>query len=86
MAVGCARGGRPRRARRRRRRRRRTGRPQHAPGVAELEALPGVGPVLAQRIVEHREQHGPFAAVDELQDVPGIGPAIFDGLADAVTV
>jgi competence protein ComEA len=55
-------------------------------GVAELEALPGVGPVLAQRIVEHREQHGPFAAVDELQDVPGIGPAIFDGLADAVTV
>ena len=55
-------------------------------GVAELEALPGVGPVLAQRIVEHREQTGPFASVDELQDVPGIGPAIFDGLADAVTV
>ena len=55
-------------------------------GVADLEALPGVGPVLAQRIVDHREQHGPFGAVDELQDVPGIGPAIFDGLADAVTV
>ena len=55
-------------------------------GVAELEALPGVGPVLAQRIVDHREQHGPFRAVDDLQDVAGIGPAIFDGLADAVTV
>ena len=55
-------------------------------GVADLEALPGVGPVLAQRIVEHREQYGPFGAVDELQDVPGIGPVIFDGLADSVTV
>ena len=55
-------------------------------GIAELEDLPGVGPVLAQRIVDHREQHGPFGAVDELQDVPGIGPTIFDGLADSVTV
>ena len=54
--------------------------------AAELEELPGVGPVLAQRIVDHREQHGPFTAADDLQDVPGIGPAIFDGLADAVTV
>ena len=55
-------------------------------GAAELEGLPGIGPVLAQRIVEQREQHGPFTAVDDLQDVPGIGPAVFDGLADAVTV
>jgi competence protein ComEA len=55
-------------------------------GAAELEALPGVGPVLAQRILDHREQHGPFGAVEELEDVPGIGPAIYDGLADSVTV
>ena len=55
-------------------------------GVAELETLPGVGPVLAQRIVDHREQHGPFGSVDALQDVPGIGPVVFEGLADAVTV
>ena len=55
-------------------------------GVAELEALPGIGPVLAQRIVDHREQQGPFTAVEDLQEVPGIGPAVVDGLADAVTV
>ena len=53
--------------------------------VAELDALPGVGPVLAQRIVDHREQ-GPFASVDELDDVPGIGPARAAELAELVTV
>jgi len=54
--------------------------------AAALDGLPGIGPVLAQRIVEHREQHGPFRAVDDLLDVPGIGPAIVGDLADAVTV
>jgi len=55
-------------------------------GAAELDALPGIGPVLAQRIVDHREQHGPFQRVEDLQDVPGIGPSILGGLTDAVTV
>lgn len=54
--------------------------------VAELDALPGIGPVLAQRIVEHRAQQGPFGSVDELDDVPGIGPAIAAELAELVTV
>jgi competence protein ComEA len=54
--------------------------------VAALDGLPGIGPVLAQRIVDHRDKHGPFRQVDDLLDVPGIGPAIFDHLADAVTV
>jgi competence protein ComEA len=54
--------------------------------VGGLDALPGIGPVLAQRIVEHREQHGPFGAVEDLQDVPGIGPAILDGLGGGATV
>jgi competence protein ComEA len=54
-------------------------------GVAELDALPGVGPVLAQRIVDHRKQ-GPFTSVDELDDVPGIGPSIAAALAELVTV
>jgi competence protein ComEA len=53
--------------------------------AAELDALPGVGPVLAQRIVDHRKQ-GPFTSVDELDDVPGIGPARAAELADLVTV
>jgi competence protein ComEA len=55
-------------------------------GVAELDALPGIGPVLAQRIVDHRTRQGPFGSVDELDDVPGIGPAIAAELAELVTV
>jgi competence protein ComEA len=55
-------------------------------GVAELDALPGIGPVLAQRIVDHRTREGPFRSVEELDDVPGIGPAIAAELAERVTV
>ncbi|MGY1858458.1 ComEA family DNA-binding protein [Modestobacter sp. SYSU DS0290] len=54
--------------------------------VAELDALPGIGPVLAQRIVDHRGTHGPFTNVEQLDDVSGIGPAIFADLVDRVTV
>jgi competence protein ComEA len=39
----------------------------------DLEALPGIGPVLAGRIIEHRETHGPYKALDDLLAVPGIG-------------
>jgi competence protein ComEA len=53
--------------------------------TGELDALPGVGPVLAQRIVDHRKQ-GPFTSVDQLDDVPGIGPARAAELAELVTV
>jgi competence protein ComEA len=55
-------------------------------GVAELDALPGIGPVLAQRIVDHRIREGPFRSVEELDDVPGIGPAIAAELAELVAV
>ncbi len=44
--------------------------------AAELEALPGIGPALAARIVAHRTRHGPFARVADLRQVPGIGPRI----------
>ncbi|MGK5113339.1 MULTISPECIES: ComEA family DNA-binding protein [unclassified Geodermatophilus] len=54
--------------------------------TADLDALPGIGPVLAQRIVDHRDQQGPFRSVEQLDDVPGIGPAIFAELAELVTV
>jgi competence protein ComEA len=52
----------------------------------ELEALPGIGPVLAARIVEYRTAHGPFTAVEELLDVPGIGEALLEKLRPLVTV
>jgi competence protein ComEA len=55
-------------------------------GVNELDALPGIGPVLAQRIVDHRSREGPFRSVDQLDDVPGIGPAIAAELAELVRV
>lgn len=53
--------------------------------AATLETLPGVGPVLAQRIVDHRTEHGAFASVDDLEDVSGIGPAVLAGLRDRVS-
>ncbi|HZO49296.1 MAG TPA: ComEA family DNA-binding protein [Gaiellaceae bacterium] len=51
----------------------------------QLDALPGIGPVTAQRIVEWRATHGPFRSVDALDEVPGIGPARIEQLRDLVT-
>lgn len=55
-------------------------------GVDELDALPGVGPAIAQAIVDHREQNGRFGSVDDLLDVRGIGEAKLDQLRDLVVV
>ncbi len=55
-------------------------------GAAELTALPGIGEVLAERIVAYREEHGPFAAVEDIQNVPGIGEGKLAAAADRVTV
>lgn len=52
---------------------------------AELETLPGIGPVTAQRIISYREQ-APFHAVDELEQVSGIGPKRLEAVRDLVTV
>lgn len=54
--------------------------------LAQLDALPGVGPVLAQRILTHREQHGGFRSVGDLRQVDGIGDARYEQLKDLVTV
>jgi competence ComEA-like helix-hairpin-helix protein len=58
----------------------------NAAGVLELQALPGVGPVAAARIVAEREAGGPFTSVEELVRVPGFGPAKVRVLADAARV
>jgi competence protein ComEA len=52
----------------------------------QLEALPGIGPVLAQHIVDWRTAHGGFRTVDQLKDVSGIGDSTFSDLAPLVTV
>ncbi|MBC7287354.1 MAG: helix-hairpin-helix domain-containing protein [Armatimonadetes bacterium] len=51
----------------------------------ELEQLPGVGPVIAQRIVEYRAYHGPFRSLQDLEAVKGIGPATVARIAPYVT-
>lgn len=52
--------------------------------AAELEMLPGVGPVLAARIFDYRAAHGPFETIEDLLDVPGIGEGKLAALREAV--
>lgn len=54
--------------------------------ATDFDTLPGVGPVLAQRIVAWRTDHGPFASVDALDAVSGIGAKLLAGIRDLVTV
>ncbi len=56
----------------------------NAATLAQLDALPGVGPVLAQRILDYRTQHGGFKSVNELRQVDGIGDATFAHLKELV--
>ena len=51
-----------------------------------LEALPGIGEVLAQRIVDYRKQNGPFRIVEDLLKVSGIGSGTFEQIRDCITV
>lgn len=53
---------------------------------AELEALPGIGLSIANRIIEHRQANGSFATIEDIQNVPGIGPATFENIKDLITV
>jgi competence protein ComEA len=53
--------------------------------LEQLDALPGVGPVTAQKIIDYRTEHGSFASVDELDAVPGIGPKRLEQLREALT-
>jgi competence protein ComEA len=54
--------------------------------IEQLESLPGIGPTLGQRIIDYREEHGPFRSVDELLNVSGIGDQTLADLRSKVTV
>jgi len=54
--------------------------------VSELETLSGIGPVLAQRIVEYRNAHGPFQKLADIKKVKGIGDSIFERIEGSITV
>jgi competence protein ComEA len=51
-----------------------------------LQALPGIGEILAQRIIDYRNENGPFQQIEDLRGVEGIGPAKFEELRDKITV
>jgi len=52
--------------------------------VEQLDALPGVGPITAQKIIDYRIEHGPFTSVDQLDAISGIGPTRIDNLRSHV--
>jgi competence protein ComEA len=54
--------------------------------VAELQELPGIGPALAERIVEQRDIEGPFQSVDELSDISGISDRMVDEIREYITL
>ena len=53
---------------------------------AELESLPGIGPTTALKIIEYREQNGPFLATEDIINVSGIGPGTYERIKDLITV
>lgn len=54
--------------------------------LAELDSLPGIGPTIAQRILDYREANGPFQKTEDIMNVSGIGPSTFDHIKDLITV
>jgi competence protein ComEA len=52
----------------------------------ELNALPGIGPTIAQRIIDYRDQNGAFSTIEDIKNVSGIGPATFEEIKDLITV
>jgi competence protein ComEA len=54
--------------------------------ATQLEELPGIGPVLAERIVSHRTSNGPFTSIDQLGNVSGIGDSVLEQIRPIATL
>jgi competence protein ComEA len=54
--------------------------------IQELQQLPNIGPVIAQGIVNYRDSHGPFTALEQIQNVSGIGAKTFAGIQPFITL
>lgn len=54
--------------------------------LEELDSLPGIGPTIAQRIIDYREENGPFNTIEDIMNVSGIGPSTFEAIQDLITV
>lgn len=54
--------------------------------VEELDSLPGIGPTIAQRIIDYRDENGPFDVIEDIMNVSGVGPSTFDQIKDLITV
>jgi len=52
--------------------------------VEEFDALPGIGPTIAQRIVDYRTENGPFQTIEDIMNVSGVGPSTFDNIKDLI--
>lgn len=54
--------------------------------LGELDTLPNIGPITAQKIIDYRESNGPFAAIEAIKEIDGIGDGMFAKLRDLITV
>jgi competence protein ComEA len=54
--------------------------------LEELDSLPGIGPTIAQRIIDYREANGPFQTIEDIMNVSGVGPSTFDQIKDKIIV
>ena len=54
--------------------------------IEEFSRLPGIGPKLAECIIDYREGNGPFDSIDEIMEVQGIGQGVFEDIKESITV